>query len=691
MGRQVRDRFTGFFAVEDSISERLTRALALRLSEQERKGLTARGTTNLEAHQWYLKGRYYSAQWTVDGFTRALDAFHHAIAIDPTYALAYAGQADAYYRATTIHLTPQEGVPRARAAALAALRLDDNLAEAHAALGIIKFRYDWDFAGAEKEFRRAIALNAEDVEAHQWYSEYLTAFGRVPESVAEAKTAQQIDPLSPEVAWDLGLALLFGNRNREAIEQLKNAVDLDPRFWLTHTFLAWAYAEDGNYDLAYAEYAKAQALDDNADILSQWILVAHEAGRTADAQRMLDDLLQRAKTHYVAPFYIAAAYIAVRDNDRGFEWLQKALAERNELLVFIKVAPSFRSVRGDPRFIDILRRSGCLEIVIVEMSLLLRSMAVEDLFAGLLRNDARERMLARSGFPQKQCRAVGGRMLPSRVGYASDGTIWATKMPPEASRYLGNGVWVIDRKDMWFQALSVGSKANVYGISSGKLYAFITDGVQQLDPARSIVYLSVSAYDGTLWGLDIQKNVYFFQGKNWNDGPPGAPQMRQVSVVEKHNVIGTKEGGAPLQRWDGGSWSQLSLSSPVDGMPCKTYFACGARNASSVNLFSIDEWKDMSGTVHRAIFRRVLDADSWAEQSRTQLAGMMQMMSAAVDSRGNATLWGWNDDPDTYNGVYGYDFGANNWVLLGSGYSFPAAVPGGGFVISGYGSDWRAC
>ena len=202
------DRFTGFFAVEDSISERLTRALALRLSEEERKSLTARGTSNLEAHQWYLKGRYYSAQWTVDGFTRALDAFHRAIAIDPTYALAYAGQADAYYRATTIHLTPQEGVPRARAAALAALRLDDGLAEAHAALGIIKFRYDWDFAGAEKEFRRAIALNPEDVEAHQWYSEYLTAFGRVAESVAEAKTAQQIDPLSPEVAWDLGLALL---------------------------------------------------------------------------------------------------------------------------------------------------------------------------------------------------------------------------------------------------------------------------------------------------------------------------------------------------------------------------------------------------------------------------------------------------------------------------------------------------
>jgi len=352
------DRFTGFFAVEDSISERLTRALALRLSEEERKGLTARGTSNLEAHQWYLKGRYYSTQWTVEGFTRALEAFHRAIAIDPTYALAYAGQADAYYRATTIHLTPQEGVPRARAAALAALRLDDGLAEAHAALGIIKFRYDWDFAGAEREFRRAIALNAEDVEAHQWYSEYLTAFGRVAESVAEARTAQQIDPLSPEVAWDLGLALLFGNRTHEAVEILKTAVDLDPRFWLTHSFLGWAYSEEGKHDLAYSEYEKARALDDNPDVLVQGILIAHRAGRTFDAQRMLDDLLQRSKTRYVAPFYIAAAYISMNQNDRGFEWLQKALAERNELLVFIKVAPSFRSVRSDLRFVAALRRIG---------------------------------------------------------------------------------------------------------------------------------------------------------------------------------------------------------------------------------------------------------------------------------------------------------------------------------------------
>ena len=357
-GETFDDRFTGFFAVEDSISERLTRALALRLSEEERKGLTARGTSNLEAHQWYLKGRYYSAQWTVDGFTRALDAFHRAIAIDPTYALAYAGQADAYYRATTIHLTPLEGVPRARAAALAALRLDDGLAEAHAALGVIKFRYDWDFAGAEKEFRRALALNAEDVEVHLWYSEYLTAFGRVAESVAEAKTAQQIDPLSPEVAWDLGLALLFGGRNADAVNELKTAVELDPGFWPTHAFLAWAYCEEGNYDLANTEYAKARALDENADVLLQGILIAHRAGRTADAQRLLDELLQRSKTRYIAPFYIAAAYIAVGQNDRGFEWLQKALAERNELLVFIKVAPSFRSVRDDPRFVEILRRIG---------------------------------------------------------------------------------------------------------------------------------------------------------------------------------------------------------------------------------------------------------------------------------------------------------------------------------------------
>jgi hypothetical protein len=263
----------------------------------------------------------------------------------------------------------------------------------------------------------------------------------------------------------------------------------------------------------------------------------------------------------------------------------------------------------------------------------------------------------------------------------------------KARRYLGDGIWVVDRKSMSFTALSVGSAANVYGISGGKLYSFVSHSVQQVDPSQSVVSVSVSPSDGTLWGLDFQQNAHFFDGKNWTDPPAGAPQMGQLCVVDKANVIGTKSAGALLQRWDGLSWTEMSLSSPLAGSGCKTYFACAVKgHRNSVHLFTIDEWKDKStAVVSRAMFWRVLNADTWVEQSRTQLPGMMMKMSVAFDlsaviddSGRNITLWGWNDDP-TCNGVYAYDFIAGTWNVVGN-YHFPAAVPGGGFVIDGYGS-----
>jgi Tfp pilus assembly protein PilF len=352
------EQFGDLFAVEDSVSKRLANALSLRLSETELRRLTHHDTKNLEAHQAYLRGLYYSSQWTLEGFNKSRASFERAIAIDRQYAQAYAGLADAYYRAATVHLAPQEAVPRARAMAAKALQLDDSLAEAHAALGIIKFRYDWDFDGAEREFRRAIQLNPEDVTAHQWYSEYLTAAGRSRESVAEAKAAQAIDPVAADVAWDVGFALLFAGRTREAIEQLRSAIDLNPQFWLTHSFLGWAYGEAGDYDRALAELQTALKLDDNADTRTQLVWIYAKAGRRQDAQRVLEEILQRARTTYVSPFYIAASYASLGDNDRAFEWLKKACAERAELLVFVNVAPNFAPLRRDPRY-DARRRVPC--------------------------------------------------------------------------------------------------------------------------------------------------------------------------------------------------------------------------------------------------------------------------------------------------------------------------------------------
>lgn len=350
------EQFVDFFSVEDSICERLARALALRLPDAEQRRLTQHDTTNPEAHQWYLRGRYASSRWTAEGFRRSVDSFQHAIDADPAYALAYAGLAHAYYRASTVHLKPEEAIPRARVAAMQAIRLDDSLAEGHSALGIVKFRYDWDFAGAEKEFRRAVALNPDDPTAHQWYSEYLTAVGRVDASVAEAKAAAQIDPLSADAAWNVGFALLFGGRAREAIAQLKNAVDLDPDLWLTHAFLAWSYGEAGEYDRALAEYQKALALDANDDTRSHEAWILAKMGRRDEAKRIAQEMEARSRTAYVSPFFVGAAYAAAGDRDSAFAWLDKALGERSELLVFAAVAPNFAELRNDPRFVTLVRR-----------------------------------------------------------------------------------------------------------------------------------------------------------------------------------------------------------------------------------------------------------------------------------------------------------------------------------------------
>src|SRR2546423_739630 len=354
-GETFDEPLNGMFALEDSISRRVVEALTLKLTSQERERLAKHYTENAQAYQLYLKGRYYSSSWTLEGFRKAVGYFNDAIALDPTYALAYAGLADAYYRNSTVHIPLQEAVPKARAAAMQALRLDDTLAEAHTSLAVIKFRYDWDWAGAESEFKRAIALNQNYSNDHQWYGEYLTALGRTDEAVEEGGRGRQIDPITPEVGWDLGLALFFGRRYDEAVEQFKKSVDLNPNFWLSHSFLAWSYGEKGEFDQAFAEYQKALALDDNDDTRSHLASIYVKAGKRNEAQKILDEMIQRSKREEVSPFYVAAVYVALGDKEHGLEWLEKAYAERAELLVFLKVAPNFDAVRSDRRFIQMMQ------------------------------------------------------------------------------------------------------------------------------------------------------------------------------------------------------------------------------------------------------------------------------------------------------------------------------------------------
>jgi TolB-like protein/DNA-binding winged helix-turn-helix (wHTH) protein/Tfp pilus assembly protein PilF len=357
-GETFDEKADNLFLLEDSISRRVVSGLTLTLTTRESERLAKRYTENTQAYQLYLKGRYYSSNWTLDGFHKAIGYFNDAIALDPNYALAYAGLADTYYRNATVHIPLGEAVPKARNAVMQALRLDDTLAEAHTSLAMIKFRYDWDWTGAETEFKRAIDLNQNYATAHQWYSEYFTALDRTEEAVAEASRAEQIDPISPEVGWDLGLALFFGRRYDQAIEQFKRTIDLNPNFWLPHSFLAWCYGEKGEFDKAFAEYDKALALDDNEDTLSQMASIDVKAGRRTEARKILDELMRRQQRKEVSPLFISAVYFALDDKEQGFKWLEKAYREKAELLVFLKVAPNFQGVRSDPRYKKIMADVG---------------------------------------------------------------------------------------------------------------------------------------------------------------------------------------------------------------------------------------------------------------------------------------------------------------------------------------------
>ncbi len=241
------ERLTDIFSVQDSISQRVAEALALELTEAQRSLLTRRDTSDSEAYQLYLRGRFFWNKRSRDGFERGVAYFRQAVEKDPAYALAYSGLADSHIGMTFYHYaSPHAAMPLARAAALKALEIDDSLAEAHASLAHVKTNYEWDWAEAERLSRKAIALEPEYATAHQWYGiHYLTPMGRLEEAIAETRRAQQLDPLSAVFNAFVGASLYFARRYDEAIEECRKAIDLHPDFGVAHWYLGRAYLQKG--------------------------------------------------------------------------------------------------------------------------------------------------------------------------------------------------------------------------------------------------------------------------------------------------------------------------------------------------------------------------------------------------------------------------------------------------------------
>src|SRR6266498_658382 len=345
---------TDIFMVQDSISKQVAGALAVKLTGAERELLTKHYTGNTEAYQLYLKGRYFLNKSTGEDFRKSIDYFQQALEKDPNYALAHAGLADSYAQLGSYGLIQMnDSYPRARSALTRALEMDEKLGEAHASLGFILMNYYWDWAEAEKRFKRAIELNPNYAMAHNWFSQLLGFMGRSQEAIREAKRAQEIDPLSLWTNSNIGFVSYLGRQYDEAILASQRTLELDPDFAVAHMITGLSYVQKKMYDEGISELQRAKANPDSRALLAYAYAVA---GKRSEALKILDELDQLTKEKYVSPFPIAVAYTGLGENDRAFEALEKAYADRSWGMGMLAVNSVFDPLRSDPRFSALLRR-----------------------------------------------------------------------------------------------------------------------------------------------------------------------------------------------------------------------------------------------------------------------------------------------------------------------------------------------
>jgi serine/threonine protein kinase/TolB-like protein/Tfp pilus assembly protein PilF len=359
-GERYERKLTDVLLVQREITQKITAKLRLPLTDEEQKRVNKQYTENTDAYQLYLKGRYYWNKRGPEGIKQAIEYFQQAIERDPSYALAYAGLADCYV-VPARGLPPRERMPQAKAAARKALEIDDTLAEAHTTLARVLTVYDWDWSGAKKEFQRAIELNPRYPVAHQWYGGYLWAMGRLDESIAENKQAQELDPLSPSSTFGLAQAFYYARKYDQAIEQFQNALKLDPSFPPVLLFLPVAYEEKGMQEEALTGFQKAITLTKGAVRSGSMAGLGHVyavSGRKGEARTVLNELKQLAQQEYVPADNIARIYAGLGEKDQAFVWLEKAYDEHSYTIASLKVEPGWDSLRSDPRFADLLRRMG---------------------------------------------------------------------------------------------------------------------------------------------------------------------------------------------------------------------------------------------------------------------------------------------------------------------------------------------
>ncbi len=350
-------KITDFFAMQDALSEQITRSLTLHLTGTEQNTLAKYGTPNAEAYQFYMKGRFWFGKNTVEGYRKAIDNFNQAITIDNNYASAYAGLADVYSVQTSVgFLPPSEGLVKAKAAAEKAVELDDGSAQAHISLGHLR-TLTWDWAGAEKEFQRAVALNPSAPAAHLWYVIYLSSLGRHQEAFALLKKAQEQNPVSIIINACAIRTHLFARQYDEAIAIGLKTLELEPNHVESMVWLAMAYENKGLYDEAVNLYLKRMSLRGIGTEDIETLRAAYKkSGWRGYWVKQIEIKKKRSKQKYVGSYDFAEMYIRVGDKETAFEWLEKAYLERSDNLTLLKFSPVFDSLRSDPRYTDLIKR-----------------------------------------------------------------------------------------------------------------------------------------------------------------------------------------------------------------------------------------------------------------------------------------------------------------------------------------------
>lgn len=355
---QFDEKAADIFKVQDSISERVAKDLAVRITESERQRLRKHSTESAEAYELYLKGRAYLNEANPESGYKAHDSFSHAIALDPNYARAYAGLSDVFNMASDNFLAPSFALPKAKEYALKALEADESLDEAHLSIAQAKWWGDWDKQGAEAEYKRTLELNPNYAAAHLAYGRFLTQQSRFEEAIGQLKIAQELDPQSVWIRYETGWIYYCGRQYDRAIDLYREALSLDMNSAQTHRRIGLAFAQVGMLEESMAEIRKALEIREDPAYYSDLGWLYAKLGKKSEVQNALNKLQEMSKRRYISPYYVAKIYAGLGDKERVFQFLEKAYEAHSDRLLDIQTDPVFDAFRMEPRFSNLIRRLG---------------------------------------------------------------------------------------------------------------------------------------------------------------------------------------------------------------------------------------------------------------------------------------------------------------------------------------------